>query len=71
MNTQQEVQQAKETLKQNGYFTESLWHVTDVMSKYNCTEDEAQEVLSITFEDEATYEQIWVAMDYAVVTVVK
>lgn len=53
------VEQAKEVLKANGYFTDNLWHVEDVKSKFNCTDDEAQYILEQSLTNEATMEQIW------------
>ena len=46
-------------LKSRGKFVDNLWTTEDVKSKFNCTEDEAQEVLY-----EATMEQIWFAIDF-------
>ena len=36
---------AREVLKRNGYFTENLWQVADVQVDYQCTEQEAQDLL--------------------------
>jgi hypothetical protein len=58
------VEQAKQVLKDNGYCVENLWSVWDVQSMYNCTDDEAQDVLSGALQNDATMEQIWFAIDY-------
>jgi hypothetical protein len=54
-----EVAKAKEVLKANGYFVDNLWHVDDVRTKFNCTDDEAQYILDQSLTNEATMEQIW------------
>ena len=36
----------KQALRRNGYHAESLWHVSDVMDKYECSELEAYELLT-------------------------
>jgi len=54
-----DIKQAKEVLKANGYFVDNLWHVDDVKSKFNCTDEEAQDVLFESLTNEATMEQIW------------
>ena len=61
MNT---IEQAKQVLRDNGYYVDNLWSVEDVVSNYNCTDDEAQEVLDGALQNNATMEQIWYAIDY-------
>ena len=53
------VEEAKAVLKANGYFVDNLWSVDDVKSKFNCTDEEAQDVLFESLTNEATMEQIW------------
>lgn len=60
-----EEQRAKEYLTSKGYFTDNLWSVDDVKGKFNCTDEEAQEVLENAFANEATYDQIWMSIDCA------
>ena len=36
----------KSGLEAEGYYCGNLWHVDDVKSKFNCTDDEAYEALS-------------------------
>ena len=33
-------------LKKQGYFVDNLWHLNDVSDRFDCTDDEAYEVLS-------------------------
>jgi len=57
------VEEAKAVLKANGYFVDNLWHVEDVKSKFNCTDEEAQDVLLESLTNEATMEQIWFSIE--------
>ena len=56
------VEEAKEVLKQNGYFVGNLWSVDDVQLNWKCDEDTAQEVLHKALTNDATMEQIWFAI---------
>jgi hypothetical protein len=58
------VEEAKAYLTENGYYTDNLWCVEDVQNNYDCTEEEAQEVLNGALQNEATMEQIWFAINY-------
>jgi hypothetical protein len=44
-------QEAKDFLRSEGYFVDNLWHVTDVQDKFECTDEEAQDVLYWVFSD--------------------
>lgn len=56
------IDNAKKLLKEHGYFVDNLWQTEDVTINWNCSEDEAQEVLSKAMQNEATYDQIWYAI---------
>jgi hypothetical protein len=56
------IEEAKAILKQAGYYIDNLWHVDDVKSRFECDEDDAQEVLHSALKNEATMEQIWYAI---------
>ena len=58
------IEQAKQVLRDNGYYVDNLWSVQAVRDNYNCTDDEAQEVLDGALQNNATMEQIWYAIDY-------
>ena len=58
------VEQAKQVLKDNGYYVNSLWSVEDVQDNYDCTEEEAQDVLDKALHNDATMEQIWFAINF-------
>ena len=51
-------QKAKDLLESKGYFTYNLQQTEDVTSRYECEEDDAQEVLK-----GAVIESIWYAID--------
>ena len=48
-----------------GYYTASLWSIPDVQGKYECTDEEAMQVLRVAMNNEATYSQIWESIDSA------
>ena len=54
----------KNELKERGYFVGNLWTIDDVQSRFNCTDDEAQEVLEQALTNEVTMEQIWFAIQF-------
>jgi hypothetical protein len=57
------VEKAKKLLREEGYFVDNLWCVDDVKGKFDCTDEEAQGVLYGALQNEATMEQIWLAID--------
>jgi len=64
MDNYKEIEAAKKLLSDNGYYTDNLWQVDDVKSKFKCTDDEAQEVLNGAMQNSATMEQIRFAIDF-------
>jgi len=58
------IDDAKKLLRSEGYFVDNLWQTEDVTMNYDCTEEEAQEVLEGALTNEATYQQIWEAISY-------
>lgn len=60
-----DVYYAKKLLKSKGYFVDNLWCVDDVVQNYNCTNDDAQSILNTALTNNATIEQIFLAIDYA------
>lgn len=61
-----EIEKAKATLREAGYFVENLWHVDDVQSRYECDNETALEILDRALTNEATMEQIRFAIEYAI-----
>lgn len=59
-----EVEKAKAVLKQHGYFVDNLWSTQDVTDRYECTEEQAQEVLNKALTNEYITEQVFLTIDY-------
>lgn len=58
-----EIEKAKATLRDAGFFVDNLWHVNDVYSKFSCDAETAQEILEGALTNDATMQQIWFAID--------
>ena len=56
------IEQAKTVLKNAGYFVDNLWSVADVQGIFECSQEEAMTVLNRALTNEATMEQIWLAI---------
>ena len=63
-NSQAKYDQAKDTLEKMGYQVDNLWHIDDVKGRFECTDEEAMDVLIAALSNEATMEQIWYALEY-------
>tara|TARA_R100000963_G_C4634265_1_gene98687 strand:- start:684 stop:908 length:225 start_codon:yes stop_codon:yes gene_type:complete len=59
-----EIEKAKETLLKSGYQVYNLWSIHDVQDNYDCTDQEAMEVLIQALTNDATMEQIWFAVNF-------
>ena len=66
MNTNEEIKQAKQLLKNNGFYIENLWHIDDVKyganseEKYfECQENLAYQILSDAIEQDYINESIF------------
>ena len=59
--------EAKQVLRDNGYFVDNLWHIQDVynVADGNIQKDQAMQVLSMALTNEATMEQIWMSIQMA------
>ena len=60
-----DIAEARLFLKSKGYFMENLWTTDDVTENYNCTQEQAHQVLEMALTNEATIEQIFLAIDDA------
>ena len=49
---------AKKFLEKKGRQTFNLWHVEDVLERFNCSKDTAMEILIESMESESTMEVI-------------
>lgn len=52
------IEQAKQTLRDAGYQVANLWHIDDVKGNYECTDDEAMEVLEDALVNQRIMEEI-------------
>ena len=60
------IKDAREYLKSQGYYVDNLWHIEDVKNWYECSDDEAYDILANAMKNEATYSQIWMSIKYAI-----
>ena len=63
MNTN-DIENAKQLLRNEGYFVDNLWTVSDVAVNYKCTNKQAQKVLAKVFDYDSVYQVIWEAISY-------
>jgi hypothetical protein len=63
---QREIENARAVLKSYGYYVENLWHIDDAKGIHNCSDDDAYEILDEAMQNDATYQQIWMSIDYAI-----
>lgn len=54
---------ARALLRKKGYFVENLWHIDDVKQNWNCSDEVAMDILEDALLNEATMEQIFLAID--------
>ena len=55
----EKVEKARKVLEDNGFQVQNLWHIEDVKQMYECTDQEAQEILHKVLTNEAVMELIW------------
>lgn len=53
-----DIENAKQVLRENGYFVDNLWQTCDVKNSYECTEQEAYNVLSEVFDTDNIQQEI-------------
>ena len=52
------IAEAKQVLRDNGYFVDNLWHVNDVQTNFECDEETAQNILYWALTSPTTIEEI-------------
>ena len=58
--------QAKEVLRNAGYFVDNLWSIDDVINvDDSLSKEQAMQVLSMSLTNDATMEQIWYSIQVA------
>lgn len=50
---------AKLVLKQAGYFVDNLWHINDVKDRFECNDDQAQDILHDALTNEYIVEKVF------------
>jgi hypothetical protein len=58
-----EIEKAKQVLKNAGYQVDNLWHIDDVKQNYDCTDEEAMEVLEGALMNDYVMETIFEVID--------
>jgi hypothetical protein len=59
-----EIHNAKDVLKQAGYFVDNLWHINDVQGRYECDNKTAQWILYNGLTNEYIVEKTFAQIDY-------
>ena len=54
-----EIENAKKLLRSEGYYVDNLWQTCDVTMNYDCTEEQAQEVLDGALNNDNVLQQIF------------
>lgn len=57
------LQEAREILRMNGYYTDNLWHIDDVKQNYDITDDQAYEMLDKAMQLDYTTSNIFEIID--------
>ena len=61
---EKEIEKAREVLREAGYYVDNLWHIDDVRTLFeNVTDEQAQEILDASLQNDATFDQIWFAIE--------
>ncbi len=53
----------RQELQLRGYYTKNLWHVDDVMQNYNCTSENALEILDDVMQGEYVTSMVFDCID--------
>ena len=53
----------RQELQLRGYYTNNLWHVDDVMKNYNCTSENALEILDDVMQGEYVTSMVFDCID--------
>ena len=49
---------AKDTLQKAGYYINTLYHIEDVQWIYECTDEQAMEILELAMDNDGTANQV-------------
>jgi len=64
MKRYKEIAKAKEILSKHGYYVGNLYQAEDVQSIYECTDDQAIDVLDKALDNDGTANEIWESIRY-------
>ena len=53
----------RDELASRGFYTNNLWHVDDVKQNYECSDEDAQEILDKTMQSEWVTREIFTFID--------
>ena len=53
----------RDELASRGFYTNNLWHVDDVKQNYECSDEDAQEILDKTMQSEWITQEIFTFID--------
>jgi len=59
MDARKKIEDAREVLRNAGFFVDNLWSVNDVKDRYKCDDDTAQDILNEALTNEWITEQIF------------
>lgn len=69
MYTQEDIDNAKQVLRDSGYIVDYLWHVDDIKNRYETDDgcelddDEARNILINALDNEIVFDSIWHTID--------
>ena len=68
MKNTKQINKARQILKDNGFYVDYLWHIDDVINgkQHDCNTNDAYHILDMAMRNEATSEQIWLSIDFAI-----
>lgn len=62
MTQREQINNAKEILREAGYFVDALWHTDDVQEYYQCDKETAMEILENALTTESSMTDAWIAI---------
>lgn len=69
MEAYKKIEEAKQILKQNGYYVDNLWSIEDVKGNHNMDDDDAYEVLDRAMNSEYIVSNIFEIIEEEVVQI--
>lgn len=60
------IEEAREFLKQNGYYVDNLWHIDDIQQNYDLDDDDSYKVLDRVMQSEYIISNIFEMIDFEI-----